>query len=198
MRLKKIVIAWVAAVAAIVVPSLECHSQVVGLKTNLVNDGFLSPNLALEVGIAKRWTVELLGEMNLWKIKDHSMKHLYVQPEVRYWLCQRFAGHFFGVHGLAGTYNYGNLDIDMKFLGTDFRKLKDSRYQGWAAGAGIAYGYAWPVHKHWNIEGEIGIGWIYTRYDRYPCEVCGTKIEDNKPHNYFGPTKLAINVVYLF
>lgn len=197
MRLKEI-LKWVAALAVILIPSLEGNAQVVGVKTNLVNDAFLSPNLAVEVGVAPRWTVELLGEMNLWKISGHSMKHMYVQPEVRYWFCQRFAGHFVGVHGLAGTYNFGNLDIDMKFLGTDFRKLKDSRYQGWAAGAGIAYGYAWPVHKHWNIEGEIGIGWVYTRYDRYPCEVCGTKLEDNRPHNYFGPTKLAINIVYLF
>ena len=80
----------------------------------------------------------------------------------------------------------------------DFRKLLDNRYQGWGAGAGIAYGYAWPVHRHWNIEAEIGFGWIYTRFDSYPCAECGRKIDSDRPHNYVGPTKAALNIVYLF
>ena len=95
-------------------------------------------------------------------------------------------------------YNFGNINFPVNALGSDFRDLKDNRYQGWAAGAGIAYGYAWPVHKHWNIEAEIGIGWLYTRYDRYPCAVCGNKTAENVPHNYYGPTKAAVSVVYLF
>lgn len=199
MRLKKRILACLAAVAALLGAAGNANAQDVALKTNLVNDGLLSPNAAIEVGVAPKWTIELLGEVNYWnKTYGAIMKHAFVQPEARYWFCQRFAGHFVGIHALGGTYNVGDMDIDMKFLGTDFRKLKDSRYQGWFAGAGIAYGYAWPVHKHWNIEGEVGIGWTYTRYDRYPCTVCGTKIEDNRPHNYFGLTKLAISIVYLF
>lgn len=120
------------------------------------------------------------------------------QPEIRYWFCRRFGGHFLGLHVMGGEYNIGNLDIPVKFLGTDFGDLKDRRYEGWGAGAGIGYGYAWPVGKHWNIEAEIGVGWVYTRFNSYPCAVCGTKIDNDKPHNYFGPTKLAINVEYLF
>ena len=56
-------------------------------------------------------------------------------------------------------------------------------------GVGIAYGYARPVAKHWNIEAEFGFGWIYTRFDSYPCAECGTKIGVNRPHNYVGLPK---------
>ena len=84
------------------------------------------------------------------------------------------------------------------FLGSDLSKLTDQRYQGWGVGAGVAYGYAWPVAKHWSVEAEIGIGWIYTRFDSYPCKECGTKIDSDKVHNYVGPTKAALNIVYLF
>jgi hypothetical protein len=82
--------------------------------------------------------------------------------------------------------------------GTEFSKLSDHRYQGWFAGAGIAYGYALPLAKHWNAEFEIGIGYAYSRYDKFECEGCGQKVEKDKSHNYFGPTKAAISLVYVF
>lgn len=186
-----------AAVAALLAPR-AASAQNVGIKTNLINDIALSPNIGVEVGVAPKWTLELDAELNLWKVDGRSWKHAYLMPEARYWLCQRFAGHFFALHAIGGTYNFGNLNIPIDFLGSNYHKLKDQRYQGWAAGAGIAYGYAWPVHKHWNIEAEIGIGWMYTRFDSYPCAVCGTKLDNNKPHNYFGPTKFAVNVEYIF
>ena len=95
-------------------------------------------------------------------------------------------------------YNLGGIDINFKLLGTDFSTLKDTRYQGWFLGGGIAYGYTWILGRHWNFETEIGVGYSYTRYDRFKCAGCGKKIEKNKPHNYFGPTKAAVNLVYLF
>lgn len=197
MRLNKIFFTLAVSLCALFAPA-KSSAQDVGLKTNLVGDALLNPNLALEVGLAPKWTLDISAEVNFWKLNQHSWKHVAFQPEARYWLCERFAGHFFGLHALGGTFNVGNLDMDMMFLGTDFAKLKNRRYQGWGIGAGIAYGYAWPVHKHWNIEAEIGLGWVYTRFDSYPCAKCGTKLEDNKVHNYVGPTKAAVNVVYLF
>lgn len=178
--------------------SFMASSQSVALKTNLVNDALLSPNLGIEFGLAPKWTMDIGAEGNYWTIDGHKWKHWFIRPEARYWLCERFSGHFFGVHLIGGQYNMGNLNLHLNFLGSDFRRLKDRRYQGWGAGAGIAYGYAWPVARHWNVEAELGLGWIYTRYDSYPCADCGTKLQSNKAHNYFGPTKAAINLVYLF
>ena len=174
-------------------------AQEVALKTNLLSDAFLNPNLAAEVALAPRWTIDVSGQFNTWNLShDRKWKHWVVQPEIRYWFCDRFAGHFVGAHLLGGQYNVGGIDIPFSFLGTDFKKLKDTRYQGWFGGLGVASGYAWAIAEHWNIEGEIGIGWTYTRFDRFRCSGCGKKIEENKPHNYFGVTKAAINLVYLF
>lgn len=184
--------------ACVLSGSFSAHSQSVALKTNLVNDALLSPNIGVEFSLAPRWTMDINAEGNYWSIGSHKWKHWFVQPEARFWLCEKFTGHFLGVHAIGGQYNFGNLDLGFKFLGSDFSQLKDKRFQGWGAGAGIAYGYAWPVAKHWNVEAELGIGWIYTRYDSFPCADCGTKLESNKSHNYFGPTKAAINLVYLF
>lgn len=196
MKLIKIVTAWIAAVFALMAAP-GAGAQTVGLKTNLINDVALSPNIGVEVGLAPRWTLDLTGEMNLWRVDGRSWKHAYFQPEARYWLCQRFAGHFVGVHALGGIYNFGNLRLP-DFLGSELSLLKTQRYQGWAAGAGVVYGYAWPVHKNWNIEAVIGLGWLYTRFDSYPCAECGSKLDRNKAHNYVGPTKVAVSIEYLF
>lgn len=174
-------------------------AQDVAIKTNILDDiVILSPNIGVEVGLAPKWTLDVTGQVNFWNIKEHRLRHWAVQPEARYWLCQRFAGHFFGAHLLGGQYNVGNIDIPFKFLNTDYRKLKDQRFEGWGVGVGLAYGYAWPIGRHWNIEAEIGLGWVWTKYDAYPCTKCGKKIKSGVTHNYFGPTKAALGILYLF
>lgn len=178
--------------------SFKGFAQDVAIKTNLLYDATLTLNGGVEMKFAPKWTGDLSANLNAWDVNGHKWKHWLVQPEVRYWFCQAFSGHFVGAHLLGGQYNYGNLDMDFKFLGTDFGKLKDHRYQGWMGGAGIAYGYSWILDRHWNFEAEIGIGWVYTRSDVFECADCGQKVETDKPHNYFGPTKAALNLIYTF
>ena len=176
----------------IIVMNIVAHpvcAQDVAVKTNILSDVFLNINTSLEVGLAPRWTLDISGEVNAWTLShDRRWKHWAVQPEARYWFCD--------LHG--GQYNIGGIDTDFSLLGTDFSTLKSTRYQGWFVGAGVAYGYAWILGRHWNIETEIGVGYSYTRYDRFRCAGCGKKVSENKPHNYFGPTKVAVNLVYLF
>lgn len=179
--------------------SQNVNAQNVAAKTNFVYDATASINAGLELGLAPKWTLDVSGNFNNWNMSEgRKWKHWFVQPELRYWLCDRFSGHFFGFHLLGGQYNVGGLDIDLNFLGTDFSKLKDHRYQGWFIGAGVAYGYTWILDKHWNLEAELGLGYGYTRFDRFECVGCGRKIEEDKKHHYVGPTKAAINLVYLF
>lgn len=172
------------------------RSQSVGIKSNLLYDATLTLNGGVEVKFTPKWTGDLSANLNAWAINDHRWKHWLVQPEARYWFCEAFSGHFVGAHLLGGQYNWGNLNMPFNFLGTDFSKLKDYRYQGWMVGAGIAYGYSWILNRHWNIEAEIGLGWVYTRSDVFECADCGQRIRRKEPHNYVGPTKVAINLVY--
>jgi len=177
----------------------DLRGQDVAIKTNLLADGFYNPNLGIEIGLAPRWTFDVEGQMNLWTLSHgRRWKHWAVQPEARYWFCDRFAGHFIGIEAHGGQYNIGGIDGKIRFLGTDARKLAATRYQGWFVGGGITYGYAWILGRHWNLEAELGIGYSYTRYDRFRCTGCGKKVESDKPHHYVGPTKAAINLVYLF
>lgn len=174
-------------------------AQKVAVKTNVISDAATNINLAAEIALNQNWTAELAVDQNYWTLSHGKRwKHLIFQPELRYWLCDRFSGHFLGLHIQGGQYNIGHIDNSLKLLGTDFSKLSDYRFQGWFVGAGIGYGYDLILGKHWNLEGEIGIGYNYTRSDKYRCVNCGKKVKSNINHNYFGPTKLALNLIYLF
>ena len=190
---------FVLLVVTITGMTQSVKSQNVAVKSNVLADAFLNPNLGIEIGLASKWTLDVTGQFNAWMLShNRHWKHWAIQPEVRYWFCDRFSGHFVGTHIHGGQYNIGGFDGKINILGTDARKLKDTRYQGWFVGAGIAYGYTWILGRHWNLEAEIGLGYSYTRYDRFQCLGCGKRIETDKPHHYVGPTKAAINLVYVF
>jgi putative salt-induced outer membrane protein YdiY len=120
-----------------------------------------------------------------------------VQPEARYWFCDCFSGHFVGAHILCGAYNLANIKNNISILGTDFSVLSNMRYQGYAYGAGVAYGYAFMLSKSINLELEAGFGYAYLDYDKFKCDGCSRKVGSGS-HHYVGPTKAAVNLVFVF
>ncbi len=173
-------------------------AQDVAIKTNLLYDATATVNLGVEVGLAPKWTLDISGNLNAWNIDQNTKwRHWLAQPEARYWFCDRFSRHFLGFHAIGGQFNVGGIKNNISFLGTDFSQLSDKRYQGYGIGAGVAYGYAFILGKHWNLELELGVGYIYQNFDIFNCAGCGRKVGHDQNH-YFGPTKAAINLVYLF
>lgn len=176
------------------------ESKKVALKTNLLYDAAASANIGLEFSLARNWSLDISGNLNVWSFKNGKRwKHWLAQPEVRYWFCGNMGGHFLAFHALGGQYNVGKVDLDfLSFLGENFKDFKDYRHQGWYGGGGIGYGYSWMLGKHWNLEVELAVGYIYTKYDLFECADCGRKIKSGLSNNYIGPTKLAFDVCYVF
>lgn len=110
------------------------------------------------------------------------MRFWLIQPEVKFWLCEKFEGHFIGLH-LHGAQYFGG--------------FRDKRYDGYLAGGGLTYGYDWILSPHWNLEAAVGIGYArlwYKESERIPCLKC----HENKHKDYFGPTKAALSIIYVF
>lgn len=157
-------------------------AQNVAVKTNILYLGFATPNAGVEFNTGKRTTLELSGAYRPWTILNQDARFWLVQPEVRYWLCESFEGHFFGIH-LHGAQYYAY--------------LKEKIYDGYLAGCGITYGYAWILSPHWNLETVVGVGYArlwYRQGPDLPCEKCF----GNGAANYIGPTKLSISISYIF
>ena len=189
-------LAWLLP-AGLLFASLSASAQSVAVKTNLLYDGFASPSLGLEFALSRDWTFDISGNTNYLDVNKHEWHHWEVTPEFRYWFCEKFQGNFIGVNLMGGIYNFANIGGLKKFLNNDFTQLADCRVKGFGAGAGFVYGHSWVLGKHWNLEAEIGIGWIYTRYDKYDLKT-GVKLRNDAVHNYVGPTKAAINLEYVF
>jgi hypothetical protein len=163
-------------------------AQQIGVKSNILYDVTTTVNLGLEVAMAPQWTIDLPVNYNPWEFAgNRKLKHWLIQPEARYWFCERFNGHFVGLHTHIGEYNIGGLQS----IG-----LKNSRYQGNFYGVGLTYGYQWILGRRWNLEATIGLGYAYLSHAQYPCEKCTSKITD-LTKNYFGPTKAGISLIYI-
>ena len=169
-------------------------AQTWGIKTNALYDATRTVNIGTEFALGKKWTLDVSGNYNGWNAgsRCEKMKHFMVQPELRYWTCDVFNGHFFALHAMGGGYNISN--VRFPFF---TRKFDDgNRYEGWFVGAGVGYGYSWVLGKRWNLEAALGLGYVRARYDRYDCPHCGEwRGEGNK--NYLGVTKAAISLIYV-
>lgn len=173
---------------------LAARAQDVAVKTNLLYWATTTPNVGLEVALGPKTTAQVFYGLNPWKQSGgntSSLRHWLVQPEVRHWFCQTFNGWFVGVHAMGGQYNAGGVDLPGNLLST----LKDHHYKGWYIGGGVTGGYQWPLTRHFNLEASVGLGYIYSPYEK--CALCGNKQKDGH-RNYVGPTKAALSVIYVF
>ena len=165
-------------------------AQTVAVKSNILYDATATVNLGAEVAFNRHWSLDISGNYNGWDVaSDKSWQHWMVQPEARYWLHEKFNGHYFGVHGVY-------MDYDMSHVNFMSVMKKYFAYDGNAYGGGISYGYQLYLSPHWNIEFSAGVGFLHFEYDKsaYPA--------DKEPaykyrNNYFGPTKLGVSIVYI-
>ena len=178
------------------------------VKTNLLHDATGSVNLGVEYGFAPKWTASVSGSYNDWMVRDMWLNHWLVSPEVRYWFCERFQGTFFSVHAHTGETTLGSFR-DFSQYYRRFPNLENFMHKdAFVIGAGVGFGHAFVVGRHWNIELELGVGYMYAKGDEYqlsqtaegkhylPAEAM--PVLEGSIFDYVGPTKMAISVVYLF
>lgn len=177
-------------------------AQRVAVKSNLLYGATATANLGFEVGLGARTTIDLTGSYNGWYIdKDtnHKINHFLVQPEFRYYLCEKMKGHFFGLHA-----HYSQYDVcGDHWLMSAFKELSSlrgvsssGRYQGSGYGAGLSYGYNLMISSRFNIEFTLGAGYTYLDYDIYGTQRDAEYIKSERK-DYIGITKAGISLVYI-
>lgn len=166
------------------------------VKTNLLHGiATLTPNLGVEFGIGRKTTLEITGGYNPWNRKgsygdNKKHVHTYIQPEFRWWTCERFNGHFFGVHAIGANYNIAEHRLSL--LGFE----KEYRYEGFAFGGGVSYGYGMMLSRVIGLEFTVGVGVVRLAYDRYDCGLC-LRDKERFTDVRFIPTKAAVSVVFI-
>lgn len=161
------------------------------IKTNMLYDLLLVPNIGVEVYLGKSWSAGGNWMYAWWKT---DRKHRYWRTYggdlyLRRWLGSKakakpLTGHHLGLYGGIVTYDF---------------ELGGRGYLGdkWSYHAGIEYGYAHPIARRLNLEFNIGIGYLGGEYKEY------LPIDDHyvwqvtKQRHWFGPTKAEISLVWL-
>ncbi len=152
-------------------------------------------NIGGEVGLGRRTTLDLAGGINRRNLRgtgenNKKLAHWVVKPEFRYWLCERFNGHFLGVHALYAQYNVGGYDVPTLFK-------REFRYEGNAWGAGVNWGYHLPLAQRWGVEFTAGVGVLSLNYKQSDCEKCGGRVGEDVSRTWFGPTNLGARIVFM-
>ena len=195
----------IIAVFAFLASLGTANAQKAAIKTNALYWATTTPNIGMEFALGDRWTFELEGGYNPWNLdSDNNMKvkHWLVSPEFRYWFCNSFQGHFIGINANYMQFNIGGLPEGMPNLFVNLNTevpmsdLSVARIQGWAVGAGLTYGYAFPIARRWNMELTVGYGWWYTEYDQYESRKCGL-FQQAVARHALGPATAGISFIYM-
>jgi len=176
-----------------------CRPFYMGLKTNLLYDALLVPNLGAEFYLGKGWS--LGGNwMHAWWHNNsrHRYWRLYGgELNLRKYFGTRegkspLSGHHLGVYGQLLTY-----DFEFGGKGIMGGKPSGTIYDKSNFGAGIEYGYSKPVARRLNLDFSIGVGYLGGTYYEYVPKGNCYVWQATKKRNWFGPTKAEISLVWL-
>lgn len=177
----------------------EHRSLYVDIKTNLLYDVALLPNVGAEFFIGRNWSLTADWMYGWW---DRDKSHYYWRAYggwigLRRWFGRRAAekpltGHHIGLFAGAVTY--------------DFELGKGGIMGGIPHGtlwdrcnfiSGIEYGYSLPISRRLNIDFSIAIGYIGGKYLKYSPKDGFYMWQSTHKINWFGPTKAEVSLVWL-
>ena len=175
-----------------IAPGKSRRHPLFAVKTNLLFDAALMPNIELEVPIGKRWSLNGEYMFPWWLINDdrYCLQILMGGLEVRYRSGKRsgrdvLTGHFIGLYAGGGKYDL---------------QWDKNGYQGeFFIAAGVSYGYTHSIARNLRLEYNIGIGMLRTDYRHYHSRDNHRTLlwQENGEYTWLGPTKLKISLVWL-
>ena len=164
----------------------------VQLRTNLVHDLALCPNIGIEIqtDLGLAWQLDYSGA---WWNKRSNNKYYSCyafETELRYYFKSRreampYRHHHIGVYGQMLTY-----DFEFKKTGCQSARL-DKTF-----GVGASYGYLLPISKNWAFDFTLGVGYFQSLYDKYIPTVNGYHRTGTHKLKFGGPTKLEVTAVW--
>lgn len=161
------------------------------VKTNLLYDVLLVPNIGVELYVGRNWSLAVNWMYAWWK---SDRKHNYWRTyggdvEVRRWFGRKagekpLTGHHVGLYGQIVTYDF---------------ELGGRGYLGdkWSYAGGVSYGYSLPVGYRFNVDFTLGIGYLGGTYKEYVPIDTHYVWQSTRKRHWFGPTKAEISLVWL-
>ncbi len=141
--------------------NLSDRKPLMSIKSNILYDAALIPNIELEVAIKDNWSVGAQVMCGWWLKSDNSRCWQLQAADVegRYWFGDRsqrraLSGWFAGLFASAGFYDF-QLE-DTKGLQGEFYVM-----------TGVSGGYSLPIGRRMNMEFALGVGYVVNDYQKY-------------------------------
>ena len=169
------------------------------LKTNMLNDILLTPNIGVEFYLGKNYSATMNWKYAWWNNRDRSWhwRNYGGDIAVRKWFGKManekpLTGHHAGLYLSAFTH-----DFLLSETGYMAGKPKGNIFDRANFAAGVEYGYSMPIAERLNIDFSLGVGYMWGKYYEYkPIDDCFVW-QVTKQRNYFGPTKAEISLIWL-
>ena len=169
------------------------------VKTNMLYDALLVPNVGVEFYLGNDWTLGADWMYGWWK-KDRA--HWYWRAyggdiTLRKWFGRAakekpLTGHHLGIYAMVETF-----DFEAGGRGYMGGRPGGDIFDRACFGGGVEYGYSLPIARRLNIDFSIGIGYLGGRlYEYVPMDDCYVW-QTTKNLHYFGPTKVEASLVWL-
>jgi outer membrane protein OmpA-like peptidoglycan-associated protein len=163
----------------------------VALKTNLLYDAALVPNIGVEVSLGRRWT--LVGDWFYTWFKSDA-RHRYWQGYGGYFGGRKYFGRASEAHPFTGHHVGAYmlmLTHDVEWGGRGYQMPE------YGFGGGLEYGYSAPIGRRLHLDFSVGAGFQDGTYKEYlPIEGHYVWQSTHKRH-WFGPTKAEVSLVWL-
>ncbi len=169
------------------------------LRTNLLYWMTATPNIGVDVSLSRHFSLSGDFGYNAFNFPNYTtadgadanpkLHHWMLRGEGKFWFRQTFRGAYIGMHVLGGQYNAGGIK--------PVHFLRNYRYEGWGAGAGLSFGYRFALGRNWGIEASLGASVLHLDYTKYDCGSCG-KRRYSRQRTVFAPTKAEISISYAF
>jgi len=173
--------------------------HVMAVKTNLLADAVAIPTLGVEVQLVKGLSLDLSGSygffLDSFNRVNQGAKFYNVSPELRWWFWDHPMqwGSFIGVHANVSEYELAWRD------GVAYQSIHGK--PAWSAGFTYGASACLDRNAHWGLEFVVGVG--YGRSYQNIGSISRGQFVPNEnvapqTHEYFGLTKIALNLVYRF
>ena len=161
------------------------------LKTNLLYDLFIVPNIGVEVYLGENISAVANYHGSWWKSDRKTWYWMNYGGDIalRYWFggnsrIKPLTGHHAGIYGQIITYDF--------LIGNSGTLAKRGN---WSVGA--EYGYSMPLTRRLNLDFTLGVGYHWGIFDEYIAVDGHYSWQATKRRKYFGPTKLEVSLVWL-
>lgn len=152
------------------------------LRANLLRWVALTPDFGVQWRISPSWGISVSGSWTSWSWNDKDRRYALweVTPELRYYIGKEKCGYF-GAMFKTGQFNY---------------KFSASGKQGEVIGGGLTGGYMLKLNNALSLDFSVGIGGLYTDYEKYMV-IDNVRVHRGSEYkNYWGINHLGVSLIW--